>query len=132
MDADIKYVPASQIQPVSGFEVKTLSVAEVKKHVEQYFFSQGPVAYKIYKNAFTSSLGISPTPEAFIQDFFSTLEDSIRLQQRENNAAEQPIAIKETFNILKSSFNLLAKSGVKVEPTTFFATLVAFILSKLK
>ena len=129
---DIKYIPASQIQPESGFQVKSLSVADVKKRVEEHFFSQGPTAYKIYKNALTASLGTSPSPEAFVADFFDILEDSIRLQQRETGNSELPIAIKEVFNIQKSAFNLLVKAGVKVEPTTFFATIVAFILGKLK
>lgn len=125
------YVPASQIQPVSGFEIKTLSVEEVKKHVEQYFFANGQTAYKVYKNAYTQSLGSSRTPEAFVNDFFDVLENSLKLQLKEADK-DGNVAIKDAFEILRNTFKLLSKSNVSFEPLTFFGTLVAFILSKLK
>lgn len=125
------YVPASQIQPVSGFEVQKLSIDEVKKEVEQYFFSKGQLPYKIYKNAYTQSLGSSPTPEAFVSDFFDVLENSLKLQLKETER-DGNIALKEAFEILRNTFKLLSKSNVKFEPLTFFGTIVAFILSRLK
>jgi hypothetical protein len=123
-------VPASQVLPVSGY-VAPPSIAQVKKEAEEFFFSKGLLAHKIYKNAYTSSLADSPSSEQFIQDFFNVLENSIKTQIKNNNQ-DVSISIKLVFDTLRNSFNILSALGVKIDPITFFATLVAFILSKLR
>ena len=128
---EIINVPASQIMPVSGF-VAPPSITQIKKEAENFFFSKGPLVYKIYKNAYTSSLGDSASPEHFITEFFHTLENSIRTQIKDNPNNEVNIQLKHVFEILRNSFDILKHSNVRVEPITFYATLVAFILSKLK
>ena len=127
---EIVNVAASQIMPVSGYTAPP-SIAQVKKEVENFFFSKGPLAYKIYKNAYTSSLGDSASPEAFIQEFFNALENSIKLQLRDV-VVEPTTTLKNVFEILRNSFAILSTAGVKIDPVTFYATLVAFVLSKLK
>jgi hypothetical protein len=84
-----------------------------------------------YKNAYTSSLGDSASPEAFIQEFFNALENSIKLQLRDV-VVEPTTTLKNVFEILRNSFAILSTTGVKIDPVTFYATLVAFVLSKLK
>lgn len=129
---EIISVPASQIMPVSGFTAPP-SYSRIKEEVDTFFFSKGPLIYKIYKNAYTSSLGDSASPDAFINDFFIALENSIKLQVKEKEGGvEQALAIKECFGILKGAFNLLRQANVKFDPLTFYGTLVAFILSKFK
>lgn len=128
---EIVNVPASQIMPVSGYAAPP-SIAEIKKEAENFFFTKGPLAYKIYKNAYTSSLGDSASPDHFISEFFNALENSIKTQLKDNPNHDANIQVKHVFEILRNSFNVLKHSNVKVEPITFYATLVAFILSKLK
>lgn len=123
-------VAASQIMPVSGY-VAPPSIAQVKKEVENFFFSKGPLAYKIYKNAYTSSLGDSTSSEAFVQEFFNALENSVKLQHR-NNMVEPTTIVKNVFDVLRNSFAIIDAAGVKIDPITFYATLVAFVLSKVK
>ena len=128
---EIINIPASQVMPVSGY-IAPPSISQIKKEVENFFFSKGPLAYRIYKNAYTSSLGDSASPDHFISEFFTTLEDSIRSQLKNMSNTDATIALKNVFDILRSSFSILKQSGVHVEPVTFYATLVAFVLSKLK
>jgi len=125
------YVPPSQIMPVSGFEVPVTSIPEVKKQVENFFFNKGQLAYKIYKNAYTQSLGSSLSPQAFVADFFDVLENSLKVQLKETGA-ENSVAVKDAFDILRNTFKLLSKSNVQFDPIVFFGTIVAFILSKVK
>jgi len=127
---DVVNVVASQIMPVSGY-VAPPSIAQVKKEVENFFFSKGPLAYKIYKNAYTSSLGDSASSEAFMQEFFNALENSVKLQLR-NDTVEPTTIVKNVFDTLRNSFAIINAAGVKIDPITFYATLVAFVLSKLK
>lgn len=124
-------VSASQVQPVSGY-IAPPSIERVKQEVEEFFFKKGIVAYKIYKNAYASSLGDSASQEAFIIEFFNALENSVKTQLKANNSTEPTAAVKEVFNIMRSSFSILSHSGIKIDPITFYATLVAFVLSKLK
>ena len=132
MQAEFITVPASQIMPVSGY-VAPPSYGRVKEEVEAFFFSKGALAHKIYRNAYTSSLADSASPDAFVDDFFTALENSIRQQVREKNGnAEQCIAIKEAFIMLRSTFALLRNADVHFDPLTFYGTLVAFVLSKFK
>lgn len=124
-------VPASQVQPVSGY-VAPPSIQRVKQEVEEFFFKKGMVAYKIYKNAYASSLGDSASEEAFITEFFNALENSVKTQLKTTSGTEPTAAVKDIFNIMRSSFSVLSHSGIKIDPITFYATLVAFVLSKLK
>ena len=128
---EIITVPSSQIQPVSTFKA-TPSLPLIKAEVENFFFSKGPLAYKIYKNAYASSLGDSATPEAFINEFFNAFENSIKTQIKTNNNQANTTIVNNTFQILKNSFQILQQTGVNIDPVTFYATLVAFVLSKIK
>jgi len=123
-------IQASQIMPVSALNVPLVSVEQAKKAVETFFFSQGPLAYKIYKNAYTQCLRFSSL-ETFVDDFFDVLEVSLKMQLKESNL-EGSVAVKEAFEILRNTFKLLAKSNVKFDPTVFFGTVLAFILTRLK
>lgn len=127
---EYKEIQASQIMPVSALNVPMVSVEQAKKAVETFFFSQGPLAYKIYKNAFAQCQRFSSL-ETFVEDFFDALEVSLRMQLKES-AQDGSVAIKEAFDILKNTFKLLAKSDVKFDPNVFFATVLAFILTRLK
>lgn len=128
---EIVNVVASQIMPVSGYTAPP-SMAQVKKEVEDFFFSKGPIAYRIYKNAYASSLGDSSSPEQFVQEFFNALENSVKTQIKSSGVVEPTTAIKNVFDILRNSFAILSSTGIKIDPLTFYATLVAFVLSKLK
>ncbi|NBW57096.1 hypothetical protein EBR43_04795 [bacterium] len=129
---EIITVPASQIMPVSGYTAPP-SYTKVKEEIDAFFFSKGPLVYKIYKNAYTSSLGDSVSPDAFVEDFFVALENSLKQQVREKDGGvEQSLAIKECFNVLRSTFKLLQQANVHFDPLVFYGTLVAFILSKFK
>jgi len=130
---EITTVPSSQIQPVSTFKAIP-STPLVKAEVENFFFSKGPLVYKIYKNAYTSSLGDSITSDAFIDDFFVVLENSIKTEIKANNnqTNNNTTIVSNIFQILRNSFTVLRQSGVNLDPVTFYATLVAFVLSKIK
>ena len=129
---EITTVPASQIMPVSGYTAPP-SYTKVKEEIDAFFFSKGPLIYKIYKNAYTSSLGDSASSDAFVEDFFVALENAIKQQVREKEGGvEQSLAIKECFTVLRSTFNLLQQANVHFDPLVFYGTLVAFILSKFK
>ena len=123
-------VPASQIMPVSGYELP-LALKQIKKDAEDFFFSKGPLAYKIYKNSCAQSSGESKNKDAFIMDFINVLEESFKIQLKQNNQDITP-AIKNVFEILRNSFRVLGNTNYTIEPITFFTSMVAFVLGKLK
>jgi len=123
-------VPASQIMPVSGFELPT-PLTKIKKEAEDFFFSKGQLAYKIFKNAYAQAQGESKNKEAFVSDFFDILEESIRLQMKETGVPMTPV-IKDAFEIIKNSFKVLNHTNNQIEPITFYTAIVAYVLSKLR
>lgn len=126
------YVPASQIPPISGFELPT-SLKKINDEASNFFYGKGLINYKIFKNAYASSVGISKNSKEFIDNFFDVLEASLKIQLKENgNDAEQIIAVRETFNIIKSIFKVLDSTGIKIDTMTFFATVVGYILGKMR
>lgn len=123
-------IQASQIMPVSALNVPAISVEQAKRAVEAFFFSQGPLAYKVYKNAYTQCLRYGSL-ETFVEDFFDVLEVSLKMQLKES-VTEGSVATKEAFDILRNTFKLLGKSNVKFDPKVFFGTLLAFVLTRIK
>jgi len=130
---EINYIRSSQIMPVSAFDTQ-LNITDLYRQFEQHFFSKGQVAYKVFKNAYTSSLPDSLSKTHFIQSLFNALEGAIKLQVRESqtNAQEASIATKEAFEIVTNVFKILEKQNLQIEPFVLYAALVGFILAKSK
>ena len=127
---DIINVPASQIMPVSGYELPT-PLSKIKKEAEDFFFGKGPFAYKIFKNTYSQAQGESKNKEAFVIDFFNILEESTKLQLKTQGGEISPV-IKNIFENLRNNFRILNNTNNCVEPITFYTTIVAYVLSKLK
>lgn len=130
---EINLKPSSQILPVSAINT-SVSVSDVQKQIEQFFFSQGQLPYKVFKNAYTSSLPESLSHSHFIQSLFYVIENSIKLQIKEKNQSvqEQSLATKEIFEIIQTSFKLLDKLNLQINPLVLYAALVGFCLAKAK
>lgn len=130
---EINLKPSSQILPVSAIN-NTVSVPEIYKQAEQFFFSQGQLPYKVFKNAYTSSLPEPLSHSYFIQSLFYVIENSIKLQIKEKNQSvqEQSLATKEIFEIIQTSFKLLEKLNLQIDPLVLYAALVGFCVAKAK
>jgi len=128
-------VSSSQIMPVSGVETP-LGLSKIRDEANDFFFSKGQIPYKIYKNALASSTGINKTTADLIESFFDTLETSLKLQLKENDkdktSSEKSLIVKEVFDVLRGSFRLLNKTGSGFDVTTFYCSIVGFILGKLR
>ncbi len=124
-------VPASQIMPVSGYEAP-MGLNNIKSEANDFFFAKGQVPYKIYKNAVASSTGLNKTTAEFVENFFDVLESSLRLQLKEKNDVDKALLIKDAFDVLRSTFKLLHRSGVEFDTLTFYSTLIGFILGKMR
>jgi len=123
-------VPASQIMPVSGYELPT-GLSKIKQEADNFFFSKGPLAYKIFKNASAQAHGESKNKEAFVMDFFNILEDSYRLQFKHLGGDPSPV-VKDVFDVLRNSFKILNHTNNSIEPITFYTAIVAYVLGKLR
>ena len=124
-------VPASQIMPVSGYEAP-MGLSNIKSEANDFFFAKGQVPYKIYKNAGASSTGLNKTTAEFVENFFDVLESSLRLQLKEKNDVDKALLIKDAFDVLRSTFKLMNRSGVEFDTLTFYSTLIGFILGKMR
>jgi hypothetical protein len=128
-------VQASQIMPVSGIETP-MGLAKIKNEANDFFFSKGQLPFKIYKNALAGSTGVNKTTADLIEAFFDTLESSLKLQLKENDRdkslPEKTLIVKEAFDMLRSAFRILNKTGCEFDVTTFYCAIVGFILGKLR
>jgi len=126
-------VPASQIMPVSGYELPT-ELNKIQTEALDFFFKKGPLAYKLYKNAYAISFTTSNDPNTFLANFFNVFEESLRLQLKNegNDTPEKQLAIKNGFEIISKTLQLLSNSGIKINIETLYASFIAFILGKLK
>ena len=131
MEANLR--PSSQILPVSAIN-NTVNVSEIHRQAEQFFFSQGQLPYKVFKNAYTSSLPEPLSHSYFIQSLFYVIENSIKLQIKERNQSvqEQSLATKEIFEIIQTSFKLLEKLDLQIDPLVLYAAIAGFCLAKSK
>jgi hypothetical protein len=68
----------------------------------------------------------------FVENFFDVLESSLRLQLKEKNNLDKALLIKDAFDVLRSTFRLLHKSGVEFDTLTFYSTLIGFVLGKMR
>lgn len=130
---DIREVQSSQILPISGYEIP-VKLEDIKKIIENYFFSLGPIPYKIYKNSFTTSLGSSPTSREFINNFFIVLENAFKIQIKENESdfSTKTAIVSELFGIIHNVLNILEKNKVELEAKIFYSALIGFILAKIR
>jgi len=125
--------PASQIMPVSGYEMPT-GLPKIQNEALDFFFKKGPLAYKLYKNAYAMSFTTANNPTTFLANFFNILEESLKIQLKEKNdiSPEKTIAIKNAFEIIQKTLILLDNTAVKFDIETLYASYIAFILGKLK
>ena len=130
MSIEFNTVPASQIMPVSG-SATILSMGNFRKELEEHFFKKSLVAYKTFKNSYTSSAGTNKSKLDFLQSYVKVLEDMILLNEA-NATPEKKIIIKDVFNIIRYNCSILINSGVDFEVDTFFASLAGYLASKLK
>lgn len=126
-------VPSSQIPPITGFEAPT-PLKKVIDEANQFFYSQGILPYKIYKNALASSSGVSRNSKEFVENLFNILEDSLKIQLKEKDITtpERVVAVKEAFIVLRSMFKVLESANVQYDAVTFYGALVGYILGKLR
>ena len=130
---EIHNVPSSQIMPVSAFDTH-LNINTLYKQFEDYFFTKGQLPYKVFKNAYTSSLPDALSKTLFIQSLFNTLETAIKLQVKETQQGQQEksLSIKEAFEIVSNVFKILEKQNLQLEPIILFSALTGFVLAKSK
>lgn len=126
-------VPSSQIPPITGFETPT----PLKKVIEEangFFYKQGLLPFKIYKNALASSTGVSKNTKDFVENLFNILEDSLKIQLKEKDISspEKIVAVREAFGVLRSMFKILEGAQVKYDIIPFYAAVVGYILGKLR
>lgn len=128
-------VQSSQIMPISGIETP-LELSKIRDAANDFFFSKGQLPYKTYKNALAGSTGINKTTAELVESFFDTLETSLKLQLKENDkdktSPEKILLVKEAFDVLRSTFRLLYKTGCGFDVVTFYCAVAGFILGKLR
>lgn len=126
-------VPSSQIPPITGFEAPT-PLRKVTDEATNFFYKQGILPFKIYKNALASSTGVSRNSKDFVENLFNILEDSLKIQLKENDVStpEKAVAVKEAFGVIRSMFKVLEGAQVRYDAVPFYAAVVGYILGKLR
>ena len=126
-------VPSSQIPPITGFEVP-VPLKKIIDDANEFFYKQGILPYKIYKNAIASSTGVSRNSKEFVENLFNILEDSLKIQLKEKDITtpERVVAVREAFSVIKSMFKVLESADVRYDAVTFYGAVVGYILGKLR